>query len=138
MQKEEALVGFKKKTDNGVLYMEFGKLTKVSALEAAEAFKKSLDESGTEKAVFIARKGAKIMGPAFNKFSKEINNYEGDHLKALAIVLRNKAAKFIVEKMIKKDEPTDVRIFLDEAMAMTWLKEWINKGQSEIWLKENG
>ena len=77
------------------------------------------------------------MGPAFSKFSKEVDKYEGDHLKALAIVVRNKAARFIVEKLLPKDDPTDIRIFLDEEKAASWLSAWESKEQSEIWLNEN-
>ena len=137
MKKDDPLVGYRKTWVDGILYMEFGKLTKDTAIEAATDFKKELDRPETQKAVFIARKGAKLMGPAFSKFSKEVDKYEGDHLKALAIVVRNQAARFIVEKLLPKDDPTDIRIFLDEEKAASWLSAWENKQQSEIWLTEN-
>lgn len=137
LKNDDPLVGYRKTWVDDILYMEFGQLTKDIAIEAATDFKKELDRPETQKAIFIARKGAKVMGPAFSKFSKEVDKYEGDHLKALAITVRNKAARFIVEKLLPKDDPTDIRIFLDEEKAVAWLSAYKSKEQSEIWLKEN-
>jgi len=138
MEKTEKMIGYTSRIEDDILYMEFGKLNKESALEAAQAFKAAIEKPEVKKSVFIGRKGFEMLG-AFGIFDREVKKMDTSHLKANAIVLISNALKILVQKIIPKDDPTDTKIFApkEEALALKWIKAWEGKEQAEEWLKQN-
>jgi hypothetical protein len=138
MGKTEKMIGYTSRIEDDILYMEFGKLNKESALEAAQTFKSAIEKPEVKKSFFIGREGFQMLG-AFGIFDREVKKMDTSHLTANAIVLISNALKILVQKIIPKDDPTDTKIFApkEETLALNWIKAWESKEQAQEWLKQN-
>ncbi len=92
MGKTEKMIGYTSRIEDDILYMEFGKLNKESAMEAAQAFKSAMEKPEVKKSIFIGREGFQMLG-AFGIFDREVKKMDTSHLTATAIVLISNALK---------------------------------------------
>ena len=51
MGKTEKMIGYTSRIEDDILYMEFGKLNKESALEAAQIFKSAMEKPEVKKKI---------------------------------------------------------------------------------------